>query len=96
MRYFRSSGQKCRFYSPGWARGICFKCNQTKESPANWLDVWLKLLYGFNGRRWPTVSKGVIEIVLSVAPLKISGVSMHFHSENGVQRAAYFRGGKKQ
>lgn len=55
--HFRSARTKMPVLQPLLELGCLSQMQTNKANSTNWLDVWAKLLYGFNGRWWRTRSK---------------------------------------
>lgn len=55
--HFRSARTKMPVLQPLLELGCLSQMQTNKANSTNWLDVWAKLLYGFNGRWWWTPSK---------------------------------------
>lgn len=55
--HFRSARAKMPVLQPLLKRGCLSQMQTNKANSTNWLDVWAKWLYGFNGRWWWTRSK---------------------------------------
>lgn len=55
--HFRSTGTKMPVLQPWLDLDYLSQMQTNKANSTNWLDVWAKLLYGFNGLCWWTPSK---------------------------------------